>query len=204
MLSAYKATPQEIAAPLPGDALVAADLAVNSALVIPGAPPEEVWPWVEQAGKGRAGWYQPYWVEDNITPARWHGSRIIVPDLQGLQVGDTMGDWSGKDAVLKVAIIEPPTTLVYEGHVSWTSLRARLARKLGIAIETEPREISFSWALILGAEGDGTRIHSRTRVAPVEHLRTTRALGGFLDRAVAAGFAGGLRDRIAANRKTDV
>ena len=43
-------------APLPGDDLVRADVVMDRGFDLP-APPDEVWPWLVQLGKRRAGWY---------------------------------------------------------------------------------------------------------------------------------------------------
>ena len=44
------------ATPPPGDELVRADVVMDRGFDLP-APPEEVWPWLVQLGKRRAGWY---------------------------------------------------------------------------------------------------------------------------------------------------
>lgn len=72
------------------------------------APPEQVWPWVVQLGKKRAGWYAPRGVE------RW----------QHLETGDRVPDYGGKDEWFEVAHIDPPNALVYRserkaGVFSW-------------------------------------------------------------------------------------
>ena len=58
-VDAVTASPPEAAAPLPGDDLVpSADVVMDRAFTV-SAPAEEVWPWLVQLGKQRAGWYLP-------------------------------------------------------------------------------------------------------------------------------------------------
>jgi hypothetical protein len=175
MLENYRATPEEIQRSLPGDELLNAGLAVNSAFTL-GGTPAELWPRFVQLGKGRGGWPLPKSVE-RFTPDKWHGLDHIDPNLQDLKVGDTMCDWSGKDVQLRVVKIDPPNTLVYQAKF---------------------RKIDFTWAITLnpGANESETRIHSRTRLAPVRHKRIAAYVGGFFDRLVAAGLAKGLEHRI--------
>lgn len=176
MLSEYRATVHEVRRGLPSDDILPdADLAVNSAFTI-GVNPERIWPWLVQLGKNRAGWYLPYWIE-RFMPKKRRGYRSVDQTLQNLAVGDKIDDWSGKDVELEVVTLVPTQTLVY---------RARF------------RNIDFSWALVLSPEGDnGTRIHSRTRLAPIKHRRPAALFGGFFDRLVAAGLAKGLENRLA-------
>ena len=171
----YAATVQETRAPLPGDNLLVAELVVDSAFTTSVAP-AQLWPWIVQLGKNRAGWYLPYWLERWL-PEKSRAYRFIDASLQGLAVGDEIDDWSGKDVKLKVVLLEPPRAIVY---------RARF------------RNIDFSWALVLSPMACArTRVHSRTRLAPVKHRRLARVLGGRLDSVVAAGLAAGLECRLA-------
>ena len=62
-----RATPAERASSLPGDDLVAADVVMDRGFDL-GAPPSEVWPWLVQLGKRRAGWYLPRSVEVLVPP----------------------------------------------------------------------------------------------------------------------------------------
>ena len=64
-----RATDEERLAPLPGDDLVVADVVMDRGFDLP-APPDEVWPWLVQLGKRRAGWYLPGSVERLVPPSR--------------------------------------------------------------------------------------------------------------------------------------
>src|ERR1044072_8571084 len=103
-------TAAERAATLPGDDLITAkdprDLVVmDRAFSLP-APPDEVWPWLVQLGKQRAGGYLPRWAERVIPPSR-RGLRDLDPAYLSLRVGDVIPDWGGRDETFTVAELEP-------------------------------------------------------------------------------------------------
>lgn len=171
---AVSPTAEERAAPLPGDDLVAAELQMDRAFTVR-ASPEAVWPWLVQLGKQRSGWYLPRSVE-RFVPASRRAVRRVVPELQRLQVGETIPDWGGRDATLTLARLVPPHALVH------TSRRGR---------------VSFSWALVLSPTADGsTRVQSRVRLGPVRRRWLAEDLGGAFDLLTILGLAHGLRERV--------
>lgn len=168
-------TADEVAASLPGDELVSADVTMDRAFTLD-APPSTVWPWLVQIGKDRAGWYFPRLVERFIPRGR-RAARRLDPRFATLDVGQTIEDWGGRDATLTVAQISAPHTLVY------TSRRGR---------------VSFSWTLALSELGsDRTRVHSRVRLGPVRRKRLAEHGGGLFDAATISVLANGLRERVA-------
>jgi hypothetical protein len=165
----------ERAMTLPGDDLLpVADVVLDRACTLP-APPEQVWPWVVQLGKARAGWYLPRRVEYLIPPRR-RALRRIEPRWQALAVGDVIPDWGGRQASFQVALLDPGRALVY-----WSS-RGRM---------------NLSWAIVLDGDAAGsTRLRFRLRLAPVRHRSLARLAGGQLDRLTIIGLAAGLRERL--------
>lgn len=139
------------------------------------ASPDEVWPWLVQLGKRRAGWYLPAAVERLVPPSRralWH----IDPRLLEHEVGDVIPDWGGADATFTLAAIDPPRTLLYTSRRGATDL---------------------TWCLHLSpAASGGTRVHLRLRLAPVRHRRLASSLGGLVDAWTIMGLAAGLRERL--------
>ncbi|MFI7587646.1 hypothetical protein ACIB24_11280 [Spongisporangium articulatum] len=168
------ATAEETAATRPGDALVRADVVMDRAFTVPGAP-ELVWPWLQQLGKRRAGWYLPRSVE-RFVPRGRRAARHLDDRWQHLVVGDVIPDYGGRDETFTVAVIESPHTLVY------TSLRGHT---------------HVSWSITLTATGPDTRVHLRLRLGPVKHRRLAETLGGLFDLLTIAGMAAGLRERLA-------
>jgi hypothetical protein len=167
-------TAAERAATLPGDELVdPADVVMDRAFSLP-APPDEVWPWLVQLGKQRAGWYFPRWVE-LLVPRSRRGLRRLDPAYLSLTVGDVIPDWGGKNETFTVAELEPGS------HLLHTSTRGR----------TE-----LTWCLQLTPEGTGTRLHLRLRLAPVNHKKLAEYGGGLFDLLTVAGLAAGLRERV--------
>ena len=167
-------TADEVATGLPGDDLVSADVTMDRAFTLD-APPSTVWPWLAQIGRDRAGWYLPSVVE-RFVPRGRRAARRLDPRFASLEVGQTIGDWGGRDATLTVAQVSAPHALVF------TSRRGRT---------------SFSWTLALTDLGDRTRVHSRVRLGPVRRRRLAEHGGGLFDAATIAGLANGLRERLA-------
>jgi hypothetical protein len=186
------ASDAELALTLPGDELVPAAAEVLDRAVTLDAPPDGVWPWIAQLGKGRAGWYFPRSVE-RVLPT--HGLRRIDAALQHLRVGDEHADWGPGDPVLRVHSVDPPHSVVY------LSLRDKSAGERWPADDRQDRDdvLAFSWALVLrAADGGRTRLHLRLRMK----LRPTRlpfaALGGLFDWVTVALLFRGLRERLTA------
>lgn len=174
-IAAVEPAAAEIAAPRPGDGIVAgAEVVMDRAFTIE-APAETVWPWFVQLGKRRAGWYLPRSIE-RLMPAGRRALRRIDPTLQGLAVGDVIPDWGGRDESFEVARLEPPKTLVH------TSRRGRT---------------KVSWAICLEPVGPAaTRVTLRLRLAPVRRRRLVETVGEAFDRLTVAGLAAGLRERV--------
>ncbi len=137
----WGATAEEVHRPLPGDELLPdADLVATRAISIT-APSAEVWPWLVQIGVGRAGAYSWDWL-DRLFGLDMRSSRRIVPELQGLAVGDVIpvaNDGTG----LRVQVIEPERVLA-----------------------TRTDDGTWAWTWVLEPAGDGsTRLISRTRMS---------------------------------------
>jgi hypothetical protein len=107
----WGATDAEVAAAMPGDEHVPHPSFGATRAITIDAPPERVWPWLVQLGYGRAGWYS-YDLLDNA--ARPSADRI-VPELQGLAVGDRvpMAATENDVTAFRVAALEPPALLLW-------------------------------------------------------------------------------------------
>jgi hypothetical protein len=166
-------------APFPGD-----DLIEDAALVMDrrarmSATPDEVWPWLAQLGRGRAGWYLSRRLE-HFTPRRNRALRVIEPAFQQVAVGDRVSDY-GPDRWFEARVVDPPRALV------WWSERGEGTR--------------VTWALLLEPRGaDECELHVR--------LRASRRLGAhapmlvergaeLFDRFTISIMIAGLRERLA-------
>jgi hypothetical protein len=170
--------PGETLAALPGDDLLPhADVVMDRAFSLR-ASPADVWPWLVQLGKGRAGWYLPRSVDRLVPPSR-RALRRVDPRWQDLDVGDVVPDYGGKHETFTVAAIDRRRTLLYTSRRGHTEV---------------------TWVLFLTPEDDGhgprTRVHLRLRLGPVRHVRAAERLGGAFDLLTVAGLAAGLRERV--------
>lgn len=89
----WGATKAEAAEPLPGDDLIPATREVSTKAITIAAPPSTVYALIQQMGQHRAGWYGWDWFYDATRSSDFvdgHYSRRIVPELQGVKVGDTV------------------------------------------------------------------------------------------------------------------
>lgn len=181
LLANIAARPEEVAAPRRGDDLVPdADVVMDRAFTLDCAP-ELVWPWLVQLGKHRAGWYLPRAVE-RLIPTSRRAIRFVSSRWQDLHVGDIIPDYGGRHETFEVALVEPPSTLVYRsrrGHVE------------------------VSWAITLtltnrdAPERPRTRVHLRLRLGSLRRPWLARTGGELVDLLTVAGLAAGLRERLA-------
>jgi hypothetical protein len=186
------ASDAEVALTLPGDDLVPAAGDVVDRCTTLAAPPDRVWPWLAQLGKGRAGWYFPRAAE-RLLPPGGRGLRRIEPALLGLAIGDEHDDWGPGRPTMRVRSLDPPRSIVY------LSLRDRSNGERWPMDDRQDRDdvLAFSWALVLRDAGAGaTRLHLRLRMK----LRTTRppvaTMGGLFDWVTVALLFRGLRERV--------
>lgn len=147
----YGATDEEVARPMPGDELLADAGLLSTRAVTIDAPPEAVWPWLVQMGSGRAGAYTYDWIE-NLFGLGMHSADRILPEFQGLAVGDVLP--LGPDGPgMRVEICDGPRTLAF-------------------------RSADHTWVWIFGLypERGGTRLVSRNRIAQPGAAPARRAL----------------------------
>jgi len=177
MLGSVEASDAEKNASRPGDALVEpADVVMDRAFTVE-APPQAVWPWLVQLGKGRAGWYMPRAIE-RFLPAPRRAARSLNPAWLRLEGGDVIPDYGGRDATFQVAQIAPPSVLVYRSRRGRTNLTWSLALE---SVSSDPGR---------------TRVFLRLRMAPVRHKLLARTAGELIDLLTVAGMAAGLAERL--------
>jgi hypothetical protein len=169
------------ASPLPGDELIPdANVVFDRGREIAGSP-EDIWPWLLQLGKGRAGWYMPARVEQWAIPRSRRAARAIHSEYQGLGTGDQIPDYGGRDETLQVAILDPPRALVYR---------------------SERRGARFTWALVLrptGAQETSLHLRFRGRLRSTGRRRTVIVwVGDLFDWATTELMLAGLDERVRA------
>jgi hypothetical protein len=142
----WGATGEELAAILPGDALVPQpDLTTTRAVTI-SARAADVWPWIAQLGQGRGGFYS-YDALENLLGCDIHSADRIVPAWQDVAVGAQVR--LAPEVAMTVAVTEPGHALVLHG---------------GIPLGSAAAPFDCTWAFVLRERPDGsTRLISRER-----------------------------------------
>jgi hypothetical protein len=164
--AAWGVDPSEAARPLPGDGLILEPTAVDTRGITIDARPDVVWPWLLQMGYGRGGWYSY-----DVMDMRGRSADTIVPELQGLAVGDLVP--TDPDGGFVVRSIDPGRSLVL--GVDEAVLAQRRSKALekvpaglaasGKLLETSvPPQFAASWAFVVEPDGaGGTRLIERFR-----------------------------------------
>ena len=162
------------------------------------ASPRAIWPWLVQMGYGRAGFYTWYRHDNGGRSSAWE----IMPELQGLDLGDTIPDGPHADAgygLWRVAVIVPPNVLV---------LHSRRDPFTGREIDNPDTEgglfLDTTWAFKLEPRGHRARlvvrvrakVHGRTGRAAVAAVR---ALVGVGDMVMERSLLEGIRTRVEAH-----
>jgi hypothetical protein len=182
----WGATPEEVAADLPGDEFLAITHLTATRAITIRADVGDVWPWVAQMGQGRGGLYSYDWLE-NLAGCRIHSADEVVPEWQDVGVGDDFR--LHPDVALTVVASDPPHALVVQGGVSATGR---------VDTDGPSAPYDFTWAFVLVPEAaGGTRLIVRERyryrtaaarpmvepVSVVSFVMTERMLRGIRDRA---------------------
>ena len=158
----WGARDDEIAAVLPGDDLVEAIPSRPSArttrAVTVDAPPAQVWPWLDQIGEDRGGFYS-YSVFERAVGADMHNAATVNPEWQQLNVGDTV--WLarryGPAARQIVAAVEPGSHLVLVSPSEFERL-------------DRGQKASGCWSFTLRRDGERTRLIAGGSGGPVGHF----------------------------------
>ncbi|MBI4319910.1 MAG: hypothetical protein HY675_15585 [Chloroflexi bacterium] len=114
----WGATDEEVARVMPGDSVVKDPTFNATRAVTVAARPEDIWPWLVQIGFGRAGWYSYDWIDNFGRPSAGR----IIPELQGLKVGDLVPLGPGDVAGFWVKALEPNRWMLWgdkKGEVTW-------------------------------------------------------------------------------------
>lgn len=137
----WHATDEEVVMAELGDELVERPHLVATRAVTVHALPEQIWPWLVQIGRGRAGWYSYDWLDNQRKPS----ARELIPDYQEMEVGDVvpMDIRKGEPYGPSVLALDPPRRMLWGDP-------------------EEPH--AFTWLWLLRDDGHGkTRLISRVR-----------------------------------------
>lgn len=108
----WGATDDDVAAGMPGDEILR-DASFNGTRAITvDAPPEAVWPWLVQIGRGRAGWYSYDFFDNGSRPS----ADRILPEFQHPHVGDwvPMASTVTEATAFKIKAFEANEWLLWE------------------------------------------------------------------------------------------
>ena len=151
-------TEDEVQRDYPGDDLVPKSKGEYMHAITINAPAAAVWPWLVQIGQGRGGFYSYEFLE-NLIGCKMRNANRIIPELQNLEVGDSIPMHPKLGSPYKVASIEPGRALI---------LLIRVDAQTGKAFEPSdqmPEKYqNMSWLFFLDERADGTtRLISRSR-----------------------------------------
>lgn len=181
-------TDDDLAQSLPGDNIIPDAGYVADRATIINATPEDIWPWLIQLGRDRAGWYAPTWLERLLV---WNkakrGARHIVPAFQKLRVGDVVPDWGPGE--LEVLAKHAPHVLIY-GSVKPRDSEGYI-----------PGDYLFSWVHTVEQISPTqsrvyTRLRMRTADSPV--LNALAPVAGVFDYATMVTMYAGLKQNVEA------
>ncbi|MFP5416701.1 MAG: DUF6544 family protein [Actinomycetes bacterium] len=187
--NAWGATPAERSAPMPGDELVPTPHLESTRAIEIDAPPERVWPWLVQIGRGRGGLYS-YDALENLVGCDIRSADELLPDHQRLEPGDLVRLGPPGYPCFSVVSVDPGRSLVLLG------VDPKTERVPGTPIAPDAAGATWQWVLRAVDGGHGTRLISRQRITypasqtllwrvvePIGFVMERRMLLGIRDRA---------------------
>jgi hypothetical protein len=156
-----------------------------------------VWPWLVQMGYGRAGYYTWYRYDNGGVPS----ATRIIPELQGLKVGDVVPDGPKVDqgfGVWRVVALDPPRALLLRSRRNLVD-----GREIPVDDTSDDAFVDCTWAFVLEeAPCETTKVLVRVRASlhrvrrPALAGRAARLLFGVGDTVMERTLLEGLRQRV--------
>ncbi|WP_234997923.1 hypothetical protein [Mucilaginibacter sp. OK098] len=173
---------------LPGDDIVAhSNWTIDRSVVLNGSI-DEVWPWIQQLGKRRAGWHAPSWMENIL---KSYAIRKIDTTYQQVKVGDYLDDWG--TGVQHVVQVQCP-------HILLIECIRKINPKKGETKPIRPMDISIL-TMLKPIDSNHTKIIFRWRSHIAwYHYPVVRPLGGTFDYTTFKIMIAGLNERLAAEQ----
>ena len=125
---------------MPGDELLTGAQFVATRAISIDAPPERVWPWLVQAGFGRAGFYSYDWL-DNLGR---RSATDLLPGFQEVVVGD----------------LAAPMVSHVDEHTAFTVAHVKRPHEL---VWAKP-DSTWAW-LLVPEDNNGTRLVTRLKTS---------------------------------------
>ena len=163
--SNWGATQEEGDMPLPGDDLVPEPVLVANRAITIEAPAAAIWPWLEQLGQGRGGFYS-YQRLENLAGCQIRNANQILPELQNLAVGDLVRLGPEGYPAFEVAAINPGVSLILKGDLP----------------SPQGKPTTWIWIFYLNPLNDQTtRLILRTRLEYEQNFGNTMMWHAFTD-----------------------
>jgi hypothetical protein len=136
----WGATDDEIRARMPGDEIPVPSVFSATRAINIEAPPESVWPWLNQVGVGRAGFYSYDFLDNRGLPS----SKEVLIGLQNVSPGDLAASMTSRPTPLTSFIV---ASVEFERSLVWA-------------------KNDTVWAWMLVPYDHGTRLLVRLRTGP--------------------------------------
>ena len=182
------ATELETRQALPGDDIIADPHDQSTHAVTIRGSAANIWPWLIQAGYHRGGWYTDNTLDriqykvlweriapDGERPIWKPSADRILPEFQGLRVGDIVPDGPPGTAYFNVVAMEPERFLVLHSTTHVRRLAPGSLQGTKLAPEGE-----FTWVFVLAQQSDPGRTRLILRTRAKYEPAYFRILGRFL------------------------
>ena len=152
----------EVQRTLPGDDLVPNPRSASTRAITIQSPASRVWPWLQQIGLKRGGWYSYDFLEAMAGAADFidgHSAERVIPELQEMKVADRI--WMhARILPLTVVALEPERAIVFLTRVD---MQTKAGFELG---DKMPEQyVNSSWVFFLDSAGEKTtRLLVRSRL----------------------------------------
>ena len=174
--------------PMPGDNIVPDAAVVMDRERILRSPAKDVWPWIVQLGKDRAGRYMPRSVDWVFIPRHRRSLRRIDDHWQALSPGQHIPDWGARRPDVRSRLDRPAACLGVSIDPATQAARRCGTDGLRSVVGAHPRRSSHGRSRL--------RIRLRTNQIGQRFPRAAELMADAIDRFTGALLFAGLRERV--------